>query len=60
MRKLNLKKENVAELTVEELGEVVGADAVTKQTQCYCSDFASCVPTDDCPTRDCVASLRSC
>ena len=59
MRTLNLKKETLVELSTEELDQVVGGGiGVTKQnTNCFCSDFASCLPTDRCPTEDCVATL---
>lgn len=54
MRKLNLKKETLVELTTEELDAVVGGIGVT-QSQCV-SGIVSCV-TYRCPTRDCVESI---
>ena len=61
MRRLALRKETLAELTAEELDGVVGAAQEVTKTSCICSDFASCLPTYDCPTRrDCVASLGGC
>jgi hypothetical protein len=52
MRKLNLKKETLAELTAEELDLVVGAANEITQPQCV-SGIVSCV-TYRCPTfRDC-------
>ena len=60
MRKLSLKKETLVELSGEELDSVVGgAQEITKQTNCYCSDFAPCYPTYRCPTLDCVATVAN-
>jgi hypothetical protein len=57
MRKLSLKKETLVELSPTELDSIVGAQAITKQSQCFCSDFASCFPTAyNCPTE----TLRAC
>lgn len=50
MRKLNLKKETVAELPAADLGLVAGAAAgdVTKvNTYCFNTDFKVCLPTFD-------------
>lgn len=61
MRTLNLKKETLAELSSEELDAVVGgAQEVTKNSNCFCSDFAPCYPTYRCATLECVATLDGC
>lgn len=55
MRKLNLRKETLAELTTEELDAVVGAAQDITKNSCICSDFQSCLPT-----RDCFETLGGC
>jgi natural product precursor len=62
MRKLTLNKESLSELSTAELDQVVGGNAVTNQTNCYCSDFAACLPTSRCVTLayDCLTQSGGC
>ena len=63
MRKLSLRKETLAELTGEELNNVVGAAQDVTKVSCICSDFAQCLPSYRCPTDGCttvVATLQGC
>ena len=56
MRKLNLKKETLVELTTAELDAIVGGGIGVTQPQCV-SGIVSCA-TYRCPTlHDCVATI---
>ncbi|HWL35042.1 MAG TPA: class I lanthipeptide [Frankiaceae bacterium] len=58
MRKLNLKKETLVELTTAELDIVVGG-AAQEITKAPCiSGIVSCA-TYRCPTLDCVATVAN-
>lgn len=56
-RRLTLSKETLAELTTEQLGDVVGG-AITKP-QCF-SGIVGCLPTDPCYTWDACGTANGC